>query len=167
MTITEELQKLQQLHESGAIDDGEFALAKAKLLSSPAELRPAGTASSGSTRPDPATLEQQTRQWGLFLHLSILAGFVVPFAGLIAPIVIWQLKRAELPGIDEHGKNATNWIISKIIYAVVCFILAFVIIGIPLLIALGVVAIIFPIVAAIKANNGEVWKYPLAISFIK
>src|SRR5207248_4635078 len=49
--------------------------------------------------------EQQTRQWALFLHLSILAGFVVPFAGLIVPIVIWQLKKAELPGIDVHGKN--------------------------------------------------------------
>jgi uncharacterized Tic20 family protein len=167
MNIAEELQKLQQLRESGTINDDEFALAKAKLLSSPPEVQPVGTAPSGATPLDPATLEQQTRQWGLFLHLSMLAGFVVPFAGLIAPIVIWQLKKVELPGIDEHGKNATNWIISQIIYAVVSFILAFAIIGIPLLIALGVVAIIFPIVAGIKANNGEVWKYPLAISFIK
>jgi uncharacterized Tic20 family protein len=83
------------------------------------------------------------------------------------PIVIWQLKKVELPGIDPHGKNALNWIISAIIYAVVCVILVFAVIGIPLLIALGAVGIIFPIVAGIKASQGEVWKYPMAISFFK
>jgi uncharacterized protein len=50
---------------------------------------------------------------------------------------------------------------------VVCAILVFAIIGIPLLIALGLVSVTFPIVAAIKANNGVVWKYPLSISFLK
>ena len=92
---------------------------------------------------------------------------MVPFAGLVLPIVIWQLKKAELPGIDVHGKNALNWILSKLIYMTVCVLLVFAVIGIPLLIALGVVAVIFPIIAAIKASNGEVWKYPLAITFLK
>jgi uncharacterized Tic20 family protein len=115
----------------------------------------------------PAALEQQTRQWAMFLHLSIFAGFVVPVAGLVAPIVLWQVKKDELPGIDVHGKNVANWILSKIIYAVISLILVLAIIGIPLLIALGVISIIFPIIGAIKANNGEVWKYPLSIPFFK
>jgi uncharacterized Tic20 family protein len=112
-------------------------------------------------------LEQQTRQWAFFLHLSVLAGLVVPIAGVVVPILIWQLKKAELPGLDVHGINAINWMISELIYAVVCVILVFVIIGGPLLIVLGVLGVVFPIIAAIKANNGEVWQYPLTIQVLK
>jgi uncharacterized Tic20 family protein len=167
MNVTDELQKLQQLHQSGAINADEFALAKAKLLSGQPEVSPAAAAPPEATGVSSAAQEQQTRQWGLFLHLSVLAGFVVPIAGLVVPIVIWQLKKAELPGIDAHGKNVLNWIISAIIYAMVGVILVFAVIGTPLLIALGVIGVIFPIVAGIKANNGELWKYPLAITFLK
>jgi uncharacterized Tic20 family protein len=167
MNLTDELEKLRQLHQSGVLDDEEFALAKAKLLNQSSEAQPWTAAPLQSAGVGPAAQEQQARQWAFLLHLSILAGFVVPVAGLVIPIAIWQLKKDELLGIDAHGKNVVNWIISAIIYAVVCVILAFVIIGIPLLIALGVVAVIFPIVAAIKAKNGEVWKYPLSISFLK
>jgi uncharacterized Tic20 family protein len=103
----------------------------------------------------------------MFLHLSLLAGFLVPLAGLIVPIVIWQLKKEDLPGLDAHGKVVVNWIISGIIYAILCCLLLFVIVGIPLLIALFVVGIIFPIVGAIKANDGIVWNYPLTITFLK
>ena len=104
--------------------------------------------------------------WAMILHLSVFAGYLVPIAGLVAPIVIWQVKKAVLPGIDIHGKIVVNWILSGLIYAVIFFLLSFVLIGIPLLIALGVVAVIFPIVGGIKANNGEAWKYPLTIQFL-
>lgn len=112
-------------------------------------------------------LEKQTRQTALFLHLSQLAGLIIPFAGHIAPLVIWQIKKDELPLIDVHGKNVMNWIISEIIYAFVCVILCFLVVGLLLVVPLLVIAIVFPIVGAIKANNGQVWKYPLAITFLK
>ena len=128
MNVADELLKLQQLHQSGAINDDEFALAKAKLLSGQPEVQPAAVAPPEASGVSSAAQEQQTRQWGLLLHLSVLAGFVVPIAGLVVPILIWQLKKAELPGIDAHGKNALNWLISEIIYAVVCVILVFAII---------------------------------------
>jgi uncharacterized Tic20 family protein len=111
--------------------------------------------------------EQDTRLWAMWLHLSVLAGLLVPLAGLVAPIVIWQVKKAELPGIDIHGKIAVNWIISQIIYFIACILLIFVVIGIPLAIALGVLGLIFPIVGGIKANNGEAWPYPLSIPFFR
>ncbi|MEX1228871.1 MAG: DUF4870 domain-containing protein [Planctomycetaceae bacterium] len=165
MNVTDELQKLQQLHQAGAINDDEFARAKARLLNEPPPVN------AGFQGPfadaGPAALEQRTRQWALFLHLSQFAGYLVPLAGLIVPIVIWQLKKAELPGLDAHGKVVVNWIISALLYAIVCVILIFVFIGIPLLIVLGILAIIFPIVGAIKGNNGEVWRYPLSITFFK
>ncbi len=164
MSIADELQKLQQLRQSGAISDDEFAAAKAKLLSGSPEVQPA---ISEPIRLSPEAQEQETRQWALALHLSVLAGYAVPLAGLIVPILIWQLKKADLPGLDVHGKNAVNWIISHIIYAIVSVILCFACgIGIPLLVALGIVALIFPIIAGIKANEGEVWKYPMAMPFL-
>jgi uncharacterized Tic20 family protein len=106
-------------------------------------------------------------KWGMFLHLSQLANFVIPIAGLVAPIVIWQIKKDEYPVIDAHGKNAVNWLISSAIYAVVGMLLMLVFVGIFVLLALVACGVVFPIIAGIKANNGEVWKYPLTISFLK
>ena len=165
MSIADDLHKLEQLRQSGAINDDEFAAAKARLLGGAAPDRPAPLE---AIPIGPEALEQETRQWAFALHLSVLAGHLVPLAGWVAPIVIWQLKKADLPGLDVHGKNAVNWIISEFIYATVSVILCFACgIGIPLLFAVGIVGMIFPIIAGIKANNGEVWKYPGAIPFLK
>ena len=110
---------------------------------------------------------QQTQQMAMILHLSQYAGWVIPVAGLIVPILIWQLKKNELPGLDEHGKNVTNWILSEFIYGFVCGLLCMVLIGFPLLAVLALMGLIFPAIGGIKANSGEVWKYPLAIPFFK
>jgi uncharacterized protein len=107
------------------------------------------------------------RQWAMLLHFSLLAGFVLPILGLVAPIIIWQLKKSDLPEIDAHGKIVVNWILSALIYGVVCIFLVFMVIGIPMLWLLGALCVIFPIVGGIKANNGELWKYPLSIQFFK
>jgi uncharacterized protein len=162
MSLADELHKLQQLQESGAISPEEFAQAKARLLGEPA---PAGAAHSPVAIVDDAALERQARQWATFLHLSQFAGYFVPLAGLILPIVLWQLKKDQLPGIDAHGRNVVNWIISEIIYAAGCAILIFFFIGIPMLVALGVLGVVFTIIGAIKANEGEIWRYPLSIRF--
>ena len=108
-----------------------------------------------------------SRQWAMLLHFSLLAGFIVPILGLIVPIVIWQLKKTELPEIDAHGKVVVNWIISAIIYGVACMLLIFLFIGMPLLFLLTALCVIFPIIGGIKANNGELWRYPLSIQFFK
>jgi len=153
MSIPDDLLKLQQLLESGAIDEEEYAAAKSKLLA------------SSNSRTDEDNLEQQTRQWALVLHLSQFAGYVVPFGGFIVPILIWQFKKDELPGLDEHGKNCVNWIISKLFYLTISILLCIVVIGIPMVIALALCIIVFPIIAAVKASSGETWKYPCAIAF--
>lgn len=111
--------------------------------------------------------DQEARQWAMFLHLSQLAGFILPLLGLIAPIVIWQLKKEQYPMLDEHGKNVVNWIISELIYWAIAFVLMFVVIGIPLLFILGILGIVFPIIGGIKANNGELWHYPMTITIVK
>ena len=119
---------------------------------------------SESTNPNK---ERETRTWAMFLHFSLLAGYVAPIAGLIAPIIIWQVQKDKLPGIDEHGKVVVNWIISLILYLILSTLLTFIFIGIPMLIVLIVATIIFPIIGGIKENDGQLWKYPLSIPFFK
>ncbi len=118
-------------------------------------------------QPQMALQTPEQKQMGMFLHLSQLINFVFPLGGIIAPILIWQLKKDEIPALDAHGKMVANWLISAAIYSVVCFILTFVLIGILGFIALGIMGLVFPIIGAVKANNGEFFEYPLTIKFLK
>jgi len=69
--------------------------------------------------------------------------------------------------IDKHGKIVVNWILTELILGIVFGLLCFILIGIPLLIILGVLGIVFPIIGGIKANNGEVWPYSLSVNFFR
>ena len=113
--------------------------------------------------------DMDVKQWAMFLHLSQLAGVLVPGLGLAAPIVIWQMKKPQFPELDAHGKMVTNWIISLLIYFVVASLLSVVTCGVGalLFIPVAVVAIVFPILGGLKARDGVLWKYPLTITFIK
>ncbi len=168
MGTADELEKLHRLHASGALSDDEYTRAKDRLLSSPPPpSAPPPPNLPPPYIPPPAASSLQPNQWAMLLHLSQFAGCVLPFAGFVVPLVIWQLKKAEFPQLDIHGKIVMNWIISALIYGVVCIPLCFLLIGFPLLIALGVVAVVFPIIGCIKANDGQVWPYPMSIAFLK
>ncbi|MEZ6095927.1 MAG: DUF4870 domain-containing protein [Pirellulaceae bacterium] len=54
----------------------------------------------------------ESNKWALILHLSVFAGYAVPMVGLIAPLIIWQMKKDEVPGLDAHGRIVMNSIIS-------------------------------------------------------
>lgn len=109
----------------------------------------------------------EERQMGLWLHLSQLANVILFPIGIVVPLVIWQTQKDKLPALDAHGKMVANWMISITIYIVVSFVLMFVLIGFLTIIAASIIGIVFPIIGAIKANNGELWDYPLTIKFIK
>ncbi len=109
----------------------------------------------------------EQKQMGMFLHLSQLLNVVLPPAGIVVPIILWQIKKDEMPALDAHGKMVVNWLISSLIYFVASLVLIIVLIGILGLIALGIMSVVFPIIGAIKANNGEFWEYPLTIKFLK
>ncbi|HSH27015.1 MAG TPA: DUF4870 domain-containing protein [Wenzhouxiangella sp.] len=111
--------------------------------------------------------DKETRTWAMILHLSMLSGLVVPLAGLVVPIVIYMLKKDDMPGIKPHGYVVFNWMISAVIYAIASMILMIVGIGFLLIAALAIVSLIFPIIGGIKASEGEVWPYPLSIKFFK
>jgi uncharacterized Tic20 family protein len=122
----------------------------------------------GMQYPPPMSLQTpEQKQTGMFLHISQLLNLLFPSLGIIAPILIWQLKKDEIPALDAHGKMIANWMISALIYSVVSGILCFVLIGFLGLAALFVMGIVFPIIGAVKANNGEFYEYPLTIKFLK
>ncbi|MHB9094187.1 MAG: DUF4870 domain-containing protein [Eubacteriales bacterium] len=110
---------------------------------------------------------REERTWGMLCHLSIFAGHFIPFGNIIAPLVIWQVKKEESAFVAHHGKESLNFQISLMIYFIVAFILVFAIIGFPLFIALWVFSLIIVIIAGLKANEGQYYRYPLTIRFIK
>ena len=103
----------------------------------------------------------------MLVHLSALAGFIVPFGNVIGPLLVWQIKKNEMPSIEAHGKEALNFQISMAIYCIVAAILTIIVIGIALLFALAVFGLVCTIMAGLKANNGELWRYPLTIRLLK
>ncbi len=102
----------------------------------------------------------------MFCHLSSFAGFIIPFGGIIGPIVVWSIKKDQYPLVDDQGKEAINFSISMIIFYLAAAILVFVLIGLPLLIALFFFRLIITVVAAIRANEGVRFRYPMSIRFI-
>jgi len=112
-------------------------------------------------------MDKQERNWAMFCHLAALSGYLVPFGFIIGPLVVWLIKKEEYPLVDDQGKEAINFQITMTICFIVSVILVFVLIGILLLPALAIFNIIMIIVATIKANNGERYRYPFAIRIIK
>lgn len=110
---------------------------------------------------------QDEKQMGMFLHLSGLAFALVFPLGIVLPIILWQTQKDKMFALDAHGKMVTNWMISATIYGFVSFILMFVLIGFLTGAVVWLLAIIFPIIGAVKANNGEMYNYPLTIKFLK
>lgn len=109
----------------------------------------------------------EQKQMGMFLHLSQLLNVIIPVAGIVVPIVLWQTQKDKIPALDAHGKMVMNFMLSCLIYAVISFVLTFVLVGILGFITIGIIGIVFPIIGGIKANNGELWEYPLTIKFLK
>lgn len=112
--------------------------------------------------------DKDARMWAMFCHLGGLALFTsIPFASVIAPLIIWLWKRDSSPYVDEHGKEALNFQISMAIYGVIAFILCFVLIGFLILPVLLITDLVFIVMAAIKANDGQSYRYPLTIRLLK
>jgi uncharacterized Tic20 family protein len=111
---------------------------------------------------------REDRQLLMLTHLSQLLDFVTGIGGFVAPLILWILKKEKVLGMDFHGKAILNFRISMFLYVLIC--IPFVIffgLGFIGLIVLGIIYLIYPIINAVKANNGEMIHYPLSIQFIK
>lgn len=126
-----------------------------------------------SSPPPAAASSVQERQWGMAAHLSAFAGFFMPFGNILGPLVVWLIKKDEMAFVNDQGKEALNFNILAGIVAAALVILTVGTFGIgalltlPLGIALGIVWLIFTIMAAIKANEGVSYRYPINLRLVK
>jgi uncharacterized Tic20 family protein len=110
---------------------------------------------------------REARQWAMFCHLSALLGIFIPFGSLIAPLVIWQVKRESDPFIDAQGKEAMNFQITVAIAAAISLLLMIVVIGFFLFGLVAIGALVLTIIAGVKANEGQPYRYPFTWRLIK
>ncbi len=110
---------------------------------------------------------REDRQLIVITHLSQLVTLVTGFGSLIVPLIIWATQKEKVFQMDTHGKNIINFQLSLIVYFIICVPLILLFgLGILGFIVLGIIAIIFPVINAIKASNGETPTYPLSFNFI-
>ncbi|MDR2147758.1 MAG: DUF4870 domain-containing protein [Tannerella sp.] len=154
MNIYDELEKLKEFLDSGAITQEEYEREKERILQ----------------QQDPYQGQYQEKKdsaWDLgidentFVALLHASQFISAF---IIPLIIWLLYKDKSPKVDAAGKNILNFEISFTLYSVVLFltIIGSILLPIPLVIMFA-----FIIIAIVKAVNGENWKYPLSIRFLK
>ncbi len=116
--------------------------------------------------PAPAgEVSQEERNWAMAAHLSALVT-VVGVPSLVGPLVVWLIKKDQLPFVDDQGREALNFNISFLIYGVVAAISMFVLVGFLLLPIVIIAWLVLVIVAAVRASGGERYRYPLTIRFI-
>ena len=115
-------------------------------------------------------INKDARMWGMICHLAGLSGLipVVPvFGSIIGPLIVWQIKKDEFGFVNDQGKEALNFQITILIYLIVSGLLCFACVGFVLLPAVVIFDLVFLLIAAVKANDGERYRYPLTIRFIK
>ncbi len=100
--------------------------------------------------------------WSILSHLSALIG-----VGLILPLVVYLAMRGESDYTAANAKEALNFHLSLLIYALCCLPLTLVVIGVPLLVVLGLAGVILAIVAAVKASDGGCYHYPLTPRLVR
>ncbi|MGY3795765.1 DUF4870 domain-containing protein [uncultured Aquimarina sp.] len=111
---------------------------------------------------------RQDKSLLVITHLSQLLDLVTGFGGFIVPLILWLTQREQVLAMDNHGKSIMNFQISMFIYAIVCIPLILLFgLGILGLILIGILCVVFPIINAIKASNGEEPSYPLSMEIIK
>lgn len=109
------------------------------------------------------------RSWATGCHVAALCGYLLPIvlAQFLAPLCVWLIKRNEGAFVDAHGKEALNFQLSLLLYAGICFLLLFLVVGRLLLLPLLIFGFVCPIIAAVRASDGREFRYPMCIRFIK
>ncbi len=110
---------------------------------------------------------RQDNQLIVITHLSQLIVLITGFGSLILPLVLWVTQKEKVYKMDAHGKSILNFQLSLIVYFLVCIpLILFFGLGLLGFLILGIFSVIYPIINAIKASNGEVPRYPLSLNFI-
>ena len=109
----------------------------------------------------PGTYTQGDKALAILCHVSLFLG-----VGFLLPLIILLVKKDESPWLGAQAREVLNFHISLVIYGIVCAILFLVLIGVPLLFALGLFAAICSIIGAIRASEGVLYHYPLTFRLV-
>lgn len=147
-------------------------------MAMPGEDRPKTVpdAPAGETEtPEGDPLVGDVKTWAVGGHLAAFV-WLVGIPGPIGPLIVWLLKRGDHPFIDDQAKEALNFQLSILIYQVVILLAAIVLMiptiglailpAIVLMVAIGLLAIVFAVIAAYNASEGERYRYPFTIRLI-
>ena len=108
----------------------------------------------------------QERLWAMLAHLlSFVAAWIA--LGFVAPLVVLLVFGPRSAYVRAHAVESLNFNLSWLLYAIASVVLIFIGIGILLLLALGIAYVVLIVVASIRANNGEFYRYPLTIRFVR
>lgn len=137
------------------------------------------TATPASAPTPAAAPSDEEKRWALFAHLSILVGGLVTygwaasFGSFLGPLIIWLIQKDKMPFVADQAKEALNFGITLTIACFVLLMLTVMSLGIgalvtiPLLGIIGIAALVLVVIAAIKANDGIAYRYPITIRLVK
>jgi uncharacterized Tic20 family protein len=112
-------------------------------------------------------MDRSSQKWAAICHLSALVGLLGNGIGFfLAPLIVWLVKRQDNPFIDEQGKEAVNFQITMLLAAAVSALLMLVLVGFILIAIVGILMVVFPIIAAVKASEGKHYRYPISLRLI-
>jgi len=119
--------------------------------------------------PAPSRMPSESeRTWAMLAHLAALAGIVVWLVGaILGPLAVWIARRDESEFVAEHAREALNFNITVAIGAVMCGLLMLVFIGFILGAALFIAWLVLTLIAAIKASEGQHYRYPVSLRLVK
>jgi len=133
--------------------------------------------SNALTDPPPVAAGSEERQWAMFAHLASLIAMWLGYLGFLGPLFVWLIKRNEMTFVDDQGKEALNFQLNMLVlgYAVVLLGVPITVLtlglgaflAVPLGIAVVGYSIVMSVIAGIKANAGEAYRYPYIIRVIK
>ncbi len=119
------------------------------------------------------------------MHLSSFFGYVFPFGGIIAPLIFWEVNKKDSELLDATGKEVINFNLSYLLYSTILIVAIislainvaideinqislFLLISFAILILVLIISkFVMIIIAAVKSNQGGIYKYPATINFIK
>lgn len=115
-----------------------------------------------------AAPSESERTWGMLAHLSALAGLIFPLLGIVlGPLAVYLARRDNSAFVAAHGKEALNFNITVLLATIVCMLLMMVFVGFLLGTALFVAWLVLTLIAAIRASEGQLYRYPLSLRLIK
>jgi hypothetical protein len=124
------------------------------------------------------------RSWAMLCHIAVFLAIVIPFGHVVGPLVVWLVKKDQYPLVDDQGKEALNFQLTMTIFFIILLIvfvvgllsfiagdfngdfpLTFLYSGLALF-ALGIINLVFIIIAAVRSYRGEKYRYPVSIRFV-